>query len=631
MLVLGSAPVAAQTARSATWERFDVTIDLLPDGTLRVVERQQVRFEGTFQRGFRDIPFQRLSSVTEVQLSEGGAAYRAGYNDPGTFSGSRQGDMLRIEWWFPPTTNATRTFELSYRVSGAVRVYEGGDQIWWKAVPSGLGGAVRASTVVVRLPAAVQADQLKAEAYLAGSPQAAASTGTNEIRFGATNISPGQEYEVRVQFPRGLVNATRPAWQEVEERDEALGTVLNLLSLILGGLILIGGPLAIYLRWYTGGRDPAMKPGSSPVTEPPSDLPPGLVGTLVDERVDVQDAVATLLDLGYRGVIRVTQLNAPASAAGVDYRLDLLDPGRLGLQNYERTLIHTLFHRNERIVLSKVKDRWRRGVRQFQDQIYAEAVHSGFFVADPHLVRRRWRAGGFAAILVGFGLLFGLQAALFGVSNLIGLPALGIIVCGVVGMAAASAMPRRTKSGASEAQRWRAFGRHLEGAKLDQGEQEGGPKDGSAGYLPYAVALGVERAWMDRFARAGGAPRSDEPVIVGPGGWYWSDGGVQSAAGGAPQGGPEFRVPDSGWLQGGQGLAGALNAAGDWVQGRTSNLDAGSGALSGLLNSASEALASGFSSGGSDGGGWGGGGDGGGWSGGGGGGGGSGGGGGGFD
>ena len=52
------------------------------------------------------------------------------------------------------------------------------------------------------------------------------------------------------------------------------------------------------------GRDKPVGLIADYLPEPPSDLPPGIVGTLIDERADMQDILSTMLDLGKRGCSR---------------------------------------------------------------------------------------------------------------------------------------------------------------------------------------------------------------------------------------------------------------------------------------------------------------------------------------
>src|SRR5262249_50296624 len=61
----------AQFAKSAVWDRYDVTIDLNQDGSYHVVERQVVDFQGgPFTSGFAEIPMGRIDAIQNVVVKE---------------------------------------------------------------------------------------------------------------------------------------------------------------------------------------------------------------------------------------------------------------------------------------------------------------------------------------------------------------------------------------------------------------------------------------------------------------------------------------------------------------------------------------------------------------------------------
>src|SRR5215212_5864078 len=156
VLLASSLAVAnAQSNQGVLWQRYDVDITVLPDSTFLVTETQQIQFRGTFRRGFREIPLDRVTGITEVAVSENGQQYVRGSDTPGTFNVGRDEQRLRVDWSFTPVTNGVRTFTLKYRVSGGLRVYPGGDQLYWKAIYADRAGPVTAGTVTVRLPADV--------------------------------------------------------------------------------------------------------------------------------------------------------------------------------------------------------------------------------------------------------------------------------------------------------------------------------------------------------------------------------------------------------------------------------------------------------------------------------------------
>ena len=63
-------------------------------------------------------------------------------------------------------------------------------------------------------------------------------------------------------------------------------------------LVLVGGGLGLYLLWFTQGRDRPAGVVAEFYPTPPSDDPPGVAGILLDERADMQDIVATIVDSG---------------------------------------------------------------------------------------------------------------------------------------------------------------------------------------------------------------------------------------------------------------------------------------------------------------------------------------------
>ena len=62
--------------------------------------------------------------------------------------------------------------------------------------------------------------------------------------------------------------------------------------------------------WYFRGRD---LPGRGAIVvnyEPPDGLGPAEVGTLVDERVDLRDISAVIIDLAVRGYLKIEEVGS---------------------------------------------------------------------------------------------------------------------------------------------------------------------------------------------------------------------------------------------------------------------------------------------------------------------------------
>ena len=509
----GAGWAQAQADAPFVWERYDVELVLRPDGTVEVAETQVLAIFGTIRKGFREIPLERVGGITEISVEEPGRPYSRGSDRPYTFAAVHEGDSARVDWWFPPTSNGGRTFILRYRLHDVIRVYEGGDQLYWIAVYADRPAPVRASTVTLRFPSDVSAEQVRLATYAGRNADEARLVDPRTAVFTTTNLPAGRPMEIRAQFPHGLVAARTPEWQSRADLVDWLQTagrpVVNFLLILATLAITVLGALALTGAWYARGRDPAVGQVPPTLSEPPSDLPAGVVGTLVDERADVQDVVATLVELANRDVIRITEEHDPTlEGSSRDYRLELLRDDELGLRAYERTILATLFPGDAREVrLSDLKERFVGSIPLFQDQLHAEVVRAGLFHEHPERVRRRYRSIGTALLAVG---IVGGAVAVFLLTpyvDLAVLPFVALVVLGVLARWLASSMPRRTRTGALEAARWRAFGRFLR-EQPERAASAAGPDPTTAveRWLPYAVALGYDQTWVRNIASVGTPP-----------------------------------------------------------------------------------------------------------------------------
>src|SRR5438270_14047497 len=70
------APTAAAQGRNVAWNRYDVDLDVQPDGSVQVTETQTIHFQGTYQQGFRVIPTDRVTRIDDVAVARRPAARR---------------------------------------------------------------------------------------------------------------------------------------------------------------------------------------------------------------------------------------------------------------------------------------------------------------------------------------------------------------------------------------------------------------------------------------------------------------------------------------------------------------------------------------------------------------------------
>ncbi len=537
-----SAPARAQS-KGFVWERFDVQFEILPDGSFWVRETNQIRSSaGTFTFGFREIPLDRVEEIRDVRVYEEGRPLQpSSVKRPGTYQVDETGDLLKVQWTFssPLPEGARRTFVLEYRVIGGLRIYPDGDQLWWKAVYADRPFPVEGSRISVLFPQEVDYGQLKWATY-GQEAREGHFTGRELVLEVQGEVPAGQEVEVRVQFPHGLVTADPPAWQEAEDaaraaqeareaREAALRPILALLSLLalFGGLaLLILGAFGLYVLWERKGKDVPVEEVAEILTEPPDDLPAPLVGVLLDGRVDGKEMVAILLDLGRKGVLEVPQVDKGR------VRVRLLEPDR-ATTAYEQVFLRALFSSAStpgvEVSLSSLRARVHRRLPELYGSLYAVAAEEGLFEGRPDRVRRRVRIAGLALFFLAMPAWFGLRTLhpaglhLHRVSWSF-VPFLSLTLLGLGLAFLSSHLPRRTLKGARAAARWRAFQRYLRTLKDREGLLTAARR--LERVLPYAVALGVDRTLLRRLRRV------EVPSSLIPEAWpTW----YRYGRGGAPQ------------------------------------------------------------------------------------------------
>ncbi|MBE0689016.1 MAG: DUF2207 domain-containing protein, partial [Anaerolineae bacterium] len=401
-------------------------------------------------------------------------------------------------------------------------------------------------------------------------------------------VGPYDSFSVRVQYPHNP-EASSPVWQsqfDVQRTYDEQTRPLVTLALCAGSLVIgLGGSLWMILRYRTHGRDPAVGVVPEYLSEPPSDLPAAVAGTLVDERADVRDVLSTILDLGRRGYLVIEEDQTEGFlgiGAKSTFTFKRTDKPKTDLREYESELLDHLFpgDRAER-TMDSLRNRFYTVIPKIQNSLYDESVKEGFFERSPQSVRTMWGLAGGALIVLAFVLFFVMMAGLDSVSGaLVGLP-VSVGLVGVVALALSSVMPAKTRKGAEEAAKWRAFRQYLR--NLESYDDVENAAERLAEYIPYAVAFGIERAWFQHFNEVSYAPLPP---------WYFP----------RHWGGPYSRgyVPGSAFpssVGGRGGLPGGLARAGDGSLGDMSGqmargLSEMSASLTTMLNSASRVMTS---------------------------------------
>ena len=203
------------------------------------------------------------------------------------------------------------------------------------------------------------------------------------------------EWEIRAQFPH-VITAAPEEWQQWDDRVEQIAAQNNLYSGVAGVILLFGGPLLLLVLWYLFGRDKPTTFEAEFLNAPPDDTPPGVVGTLLDERADLQDIVATVADMAQRGYLKIREGDAFGTP-----EYERTAKKETDLAPFEKATLDALFRGMTMRRLEDVRGSFYYNIGSLETALYDEVVDRGFFPRSPLATRDLYfKIGKWGALLV---------------------------------------------------------------------------------------------------------------------------------------------------------------------------------------------------------------------------------------
>jgi hypothetical protein len=522
-LLVGPAALPAYAEGRASTFTVDANLDR--SGVLRV--EQTVTFSGTvpaeLSQRFQtreDLVGDRqyVASLAEVRATAGGAPLSVRTETDDRFT------TVTV-----PTNGADQVV-VSYTVTGAVVNTADGTALRWRLL-QGLSVEVAEFSATVQIPGLFTYVRCIAGPPNATGPCTFAASGTEDVPIPTFRDGPRGEREVvgiDIGFAPDVVAAN-----EVVERRWTLGRAFSSGPLPLGlalGLLALGGFGLLAWHRRTGSDARAggaiskaaefvpIGPGQSEFRVV-SDIRPGHVGTVADERVDPIDVTATLLDLAVRGHLLITELPRTSDYAATDWQLTRRT-GADELRPFEASLLNGIAAEGEQVRVSGIARRVQESIGSAQDALYEEMVAHGWFERRPDAVRNRWTQLGLVALVVAVAVLGVLVA--FTTFGLVGL-ALVALALGLVFVA--QEVPARTAKGAALLSGLGALRSDLLSHPTDQ-MPPGAELREISEILPYAVVLGGVDRWLDAIV-ATDDDRAPDPEDLawyrGPDSWHLQD------------------------------------------------------------------------------------------------------------
>ncbi|HKI29959.1 MAG TPA: DUF2207 domain-containing protein [Actinomycetota bacterium] len=508
--------------------RFEVNIVIESSGDLEITETIVQEFGSTPRHGiFRSIPdrfryddeFDRIYPIDLISV-------RA--SPPGTpddVETEEENGNFVIRIGDPDTTVTGRhTYEIIYRVQGAMNGFADHDELFWNAIGDQWEQDIGRMNVRVSGTA-----DIARIACFQGPFGSTVSCSHSEITrngdavFEQSNLPAFQAMSVVVALPAGTVASTAPILDERWSLDKAFARTPTSVGGGVGLLVLIVGGFGT-LMWKRG-RDvrfrgsqvdqvmggpseaetqavPLFEKGTSVVEfAPPEGLRPGQVGTLVDEVANTLDVSATIVDLAVRKYLVIEEIPKTWLLGKPDWNLRLLpEPADDALLPYEKRLLDGLFEDGDQVELSALRTTFAERLRAVKDALYNDVVSRKWFLWRPDRVRHTWTVIGWLAL--SFGIAITIALAAFTKYGLLGIP---LVTGGILLLIGANRMPARTAKGTAMTRRVDGFRVVIEKAEEHMSkwaEQE----NVFTRFLPYAVVFGVTDKWAKAFESLGQLP-----------------------------------------------------------------------------------------------------------------------------
>lgn len=431
------------------------------------------------------------------------------------------------------TITGHHTYELVYKVTGAVLLFEDHDEVYWNAIGTQWKVPIQKATVTVLDPAGT-ATFAESTCYVGslGSQnlcQVVDGASSDQRSYGAIGLNPHQGMTVVAAIEKGFFMPPTGLQTLWERYRDFLPIALPAATLI----VLVG-------IWFAKVRRPKRQ-AIIPRYEPPQGLKPFLMGTVIDGKMDPRDISAGIVYLAEQGYIRIQRLEKKWLLGSQDYQftllktdtpdslesqiLDILFPGLRsaiprGWQFWRSKKGQTKANSVGSVIkISELKKspEMSTAIRHLKKTLEKSLISLGYFDKKVDKISTGMTWISIIGLIGGNILLEFLSAWIFISDELIVAGSISLIFI----LIASFVFKVRTVKGQRAKEEILGFKDFLSVTEKDRYDFHNAPErspEQFMQYLPYAIALGVEKKWAQQF----------EGITIPQPNWY--DGAVTSMA-----------------------------------------------------------------------------------------------------
>lgn len=483
-------------ARELRIRHFDAQIEVHTNGTIDVTETIEVQFTGVWHGIYRTIP---------VQYSDPRGFNYTLFLDPISitddagqklkYERSSQGRYTKFKIYVPDAEDTTRTIIFHYQVLDALRFLEDHDELYWNVTGDEWDAPIDLATARITLPDGAAGVRAVAYTGAYGSNAHDAKTTIDGDAIDVESTRPLSFHEgltAVVGFDKGLVHPS-----------SSFTLFLRFLRSNIPLLMPVFVFFAMLWWWWTHGRDP-QRNAIAVQYDPPDQLSPGECGTLVDNEAAMSDITATLVDLAVKGYLTIEQKEEThmlGLSHDKEYIFHLKKPPAewTGARPHEQEMLNALFDggASPDVRLADLQNHFYTHLPTIRDRIFSALMADGYYFHRPDTTKSGYIGAGIAV-----GVLFFIGSSVLknvtGISDttwtMAGITS-GLIIC-VFGWF----MSSRTTVGERALEKVLGFEEFLGRVEKDQIARLETRPELFEKFLPYAMALHVEKKWVQAFS-----------------------------------------------------------------------------------------------------------------------------------
>jgi hypothetical protein len=522
------AAAAAQDDRY-TLRHQKIGIQLHSSGQINVQEQIEVLFNAPRRGIIRSIPVRyptargakRYVSVSNIEVTDSiGRQLTTSISRGSSDLTIRIGDE---DIYLPAQTEMT--YLISYSMTGAIdwrqeSGWENWAELYWNAIGHEWTTETESAEINIEFPGVPDDQTVRLRTFVGPF----GSTGGLLLNRPGTDSSDsrGLEVELTRSTAKIIVSNALPPGDAVSfalaipgdlvDKPSTFAVGYTMLKRHLGLLPPVLGGIFLFIAWLRKGRDPKVK-AAEVAFEPPDGMAPSELGVLIDEKADPRDITAGIVNLAVKGwlTIHPVEEGEVFKKRTADLHIKADTSRAKELTKFETELYGKIKEGGSIITNTDLIRDVAPHVGELSDILYQGLIDDGYYAGSPKIVRGVWSG-------CSVGLMFPLCFLMTMVTREVEPWTIiaGIFLSVVIGVFFGYIMPKATLKGAEARSQAAGFAEFLRGREnyMEWIAEKKAPMAMFEEYLPYAVAFGLQEAWI----------RSFEGVLTEQPDWYHGHG-----------------------------------------------------------------------------------------------------------